>query len=72
MSHPMGEAKPGPFRDYFDLRLKLEFHGSDILPMGVFFPTATAIMRLDWLSRAEWFCRRRAAAALDKLAPSGH
>ncbi len=30
MAYPMGEAKPGPLRVYFDRRLKLEFHGSNI------------------------------------------
>ena len=30
MTHPMGEAKPGPLRVDFDRRLKLEFHGSNI------------------------------------------
>jgi len=43
----MGEAKPGPLRVYFDRRLKLEFHGSDIFPMGVSFPTATSMTRLN-------------------------
>ena len=31
MAHPMGEAKQRPLRVGFDRRLKLEFHGSQIL-----------------------------------------
>ncbi len=34
--------------------------------------TRHPMTRLDWLSWAEWSCRRRAAVALDKLAPSEH
>jgi hypothetical protein len=38
MAHPMGEAKPGLLRVYFDRRLKLEFHGSDISSDGGLLP----------------------------------
>jgi len=38
MAHPMGEAKPGPLRVYFDRRLKLEFHCSNISSDGSLLP----------------------------------
>ncbi len=38
MAYPMGEAKPGPLQVYFDRRLKLEFHGSDISSDGGLLP----------------------------------
>ena len=38
MAYPMGEAKLEPLRVYFDRRLKLEFHGSDISSDGGLVP----------------------------------
>ncbi len=38
MAYPMGEAKLEPLRVDFDRRVKLEFHGSDILSDGGFLP----------------------------------
>ena len=38
MAHPMGEARKTTLRVNFDLRLKLEFHGSDISSDGSLLP----------------------------------
>ncbi len=47
MAHPMGEAKPGPPRVYFDRRLKLEFHGSDTSAMNSVAQVCVVVIRED-------------------------